>query len=191
MLTLQLKNGEKSTWTTLVFDDEKAQQPELFNAARMSNLSHEFLHLYTADREGNPLIIQHLPQSGEQFIEMPLEANTTESGEFTLSTKSLSIPYDVSIQLTDQRTGESFKLSEHSEYSFTIEPSELAKIKAEYSKFSLNSNLLAEKTSVDKSRFSLRIQYGSSKEPVNIPSEFSLSQNYPNPFNPSTGISYR
>lgn len=165
---------------------------DAFDAFKLTPLSSRYVSLASASNNNTMLDINNLPFIQEAF-EIPLELNTTEVGEHTISLKNVHFPEDWSVELYDRYAQNSSTLREA--YTFTVDAGKVKAVpKQDFSTPPTIAKMAVESTSKEDSpRFSLRIApataVGTETETV-LPQAVELQQNYPNPFNPSTTIAF-
>ena len=193
LITLSLLSEEGTTWTSIVFDDTKAEHPDMFDAVRMSSLNRDYLHLFTSNHAGTPLIIQNIQRSGEQAIDLPLFIRSTQNGDMVFSLKDLNLPPDVTVELLDRQTGERIRVTENLNYTFRFFGAEKSTADAAIPGPAVPATMFTaiQDNNHQDSRFILRVHYRMPDDfGDNLPVAYKLDQNYPNPFNPATVIRY-
>jgi hypothetical protein len=183
--TLQLTHPETGLTSAFLLDvDEKRSAGiDTYDAYYRNSLAAEYANIYgkTGDQR---LVLNALPVSLDEELEIPLHLDATVSGSFNLNWNTEMIPEGWELLLRDEITGKSISLNEREMMSFTTE-GKLSK------KHHFVSALTA--SSEDKPRFTLIVRSDiitSLEEEAGIPTEVELYQNYPNPFNPSTVIKF-
>ena len=183
-LSLEGQGLKSTTW--LRFSEDGLMGFDNSDARKLTPLSAN--HAVLATKSDDILLnMNHLPLLEEQ-ISLPLIAETTKSGEFTLSALQYAFPNDWSVRLKDHQTGETVDVNEDFSYNFSI--------------------AVQKKTSKQNEIFQSGLQYSTSLQnrfeliiapfetttismsDSDLPAEIVLNQNYPNPFNPSTVIGY-
>ncbi len=188
--------------TRILFHDDASAGSDLIDAPKLSSagLAQNYLSLYSLDEENNPYALQALPTAMDEKTRIPLDIQTTESGQFTMEW-NLPEPhvFNGSYFLRDNETGEVIELKEGSEYSFEIESTQTSKdseslqVSGEQRSAKFLGNF-ADLGDDFTARFELLIASSGIdglSELGATPEDFTLAQNYPNPFNPTTVISYQ
>lgn len=187
----------------LFFSDDASEGLDKYDAPKLSSrgLVNRWLSFYSTDTESRPYAFQSIPTeelARNQKVRIPLDIETTESGQFTMN---WNLPenhvFSGSYYLKDNETGEVIELREGSTYSFEIELNQAVKVSGdERSAKSLIPTF--RDADLEKGnhvpRFELLIATSGIDgltELGAIPEDFILAQNYPNPFNPTTVISYQ
>ncbi len=198
VVTLNLDNGDRQTWTSLLFDEQMSGVPDKYNAARMAGLSSDYLHMFTRQpKQGQtPLQIQYLPQFSEESITVPLHTDASASSLMTLSASDWWIPEGISLHLVDSMNGKSVELNEGFEYHFEFEQPDADKLSTrkdgpEWLAANMEQFLSGSKSQINEPRFFVEIKFAADLDlPDTFPEHYALHQNYPNPFNPTTQIEY-
>ncbi|MCH8568767.1 MAG: S8 family peptidase [Balneolales bacterium] len=197
-LMLELHSENRSTFTRLLFDDEKALHPEKNNTVRLSSLSASYLHLFSsAQNSGLAFQSQYLPSGELHSIDIPLYVNTSEKGSLTLETGNLQHADHLQITLIDHYTGEKMIVDESFSYNFAINSdekgvSEVAEELSDLDLVAMSGVSAGLSKGFSDNRFTINITLSptSTVPETDLPTAVSLDQNYPNPFNPITQITY-
>lgn len=132
-------------------------------------------------KEGSLYDIGRYPSLYEE-VDIPVVAQVTRPGSYTLRATDMEIPMGAELYLRDLETGNTIALEHGMEYTFTISQATKA---LETGCFST-----PRKARVSVSNRFVITSNKPGDENDNLPSQYNLKQNYPNPFNPATQITY-
>jgi hypothetical protein len=183
LISLQLRNAEKSTQTWIKLSEEGTTARNGTDALSMQPWSSDYFMINTS-KDDVPLSIAHYP-SHEQTLQIPVNVRASASGSYTISVAAFNVPEGWTFELTDTETGTTIGLNEGAEYSFGLE--------AAVSNTSSDEKVIkVAEMSAGPSRFMLHASAAATSAPVQgeLPEAVALRQNYPNPFNPTTQIGY-
>ncbi len=188
VVRLQLEGEGLTSSAWLRFSDGGSAGPVSGDVLKLQPLASQLALLASQVEEKSLLDIKHLPLEPANPISIPLIAEATRSGIFTLSATRMHLPAnrDWSLSISDQLTGETHTLDEDFEIQFSIDSGDLSNKKISGDSFIPESFI---KVGDASPRFTLNIEPEGSPG-QELPDEFALSQNYPNPFNPTTQIEF-
>ena len=135
--------------------------------------------------------IGHYPfAANEGDVEIPVYAESTIPGTYTITATEMDLPVDMTLYLKDLQTGESVEITEDFEFSFEI--NQVAAKQSSPDQGTSCSDIREKptqaKAGTSQPRFMITSAAG---QQADIPSDYKLEQNYPNPFNPTTNIRYQ
>lgn len=181
-LELQAQSGLKNeAWIS--FNEYSSDEFDEFDAYELAPYSPSYIQLGTVTKDKSILDINSRTIPNSQ-IEIPLQVQSTESGNFTFSVTNRQIPESWELLIRENESGRIFSLNDsHSfDYAGAIE-------KRSSNHMDINPVIMSQEI---ETMFSLIINPGitTSLEFDQRPNELVLDQNYPNPFNPSTSIRF-
>lgn len=159
------------------------------DALKLRPLSSHYALLAMQKKDGTLLDISHLPVPDAGF-EVPLSADATIGGTYTLRVTDFEYTGSESLFLVDRVKNKSLPLNDDLSYKFELDSPALKKAVANPLE-AINRG--SDKAVADENEPRFVISAGGSVDAesgAERPSELALSQNYPNPFNPVTKISY-
>jgi hypothetical protein len=175
-----------SAWIT--FSDNGENELLRGDALQLTPFSSDYAMLAT--KKENLLLDAALYPSVYDEIEIPVIAETTVPGSYTISASDLNLPADASLVFIDLQENQSVPITDTFRYEFQVQTAQ--KLNTTQLACNEQSEVLAntfqpQKAIVSSERFVIRAVQD---DAADLPAELSLKQNYPNPFNPSTTIRY-
>ncbi|MCC5942508.1 MAG: T9SS type A sorting domain-containing protein [Balneolaceae bacterium] len=184
-LELRGEGVYNSAW--IRFSDEGSFDQVYGDALQLYPFQEEYAVLSSEKPEYGLLDIGHYPlPNHEEEVKIPLYADVSVSGSFTISATDLDLPATMNLFLKDVKTGIITEIDDQMEYTFTI--SQAGKQMSPDQGLECSMGLVQAKAAEAQPRFI--ITNNIVVENSDMPSEIALSQNYPNPFNPTTVINY-
>lgn len=191
-LRLELTGEDLANSAWIKFSENGNTEYMRGDAWQLAPFANDFAFLATRKTGTDLLDIAHFPHT--EHLEIPLEAETTRPGNYTISMTNMEIPAGMNLIFVDRELDVELPITEGFSYSFTLnQPREKAtETLIAGCSDEVPGQFTPQKTkakSYENERFSILMD-GSEVE-NELPADISLEQNYPNPFNPSTVISYQ
>ncbi len=157
------------------------------DAWQLTPMSENYTLLASQKSENLLFDIADFPFISNDTFTIPIVAEASKSGTYTLTVSDLQLDTIRDLMITDRLSGETFSLN--SSFSYKFELTSKAK-SAPFSPFDLLNG--SPKISAENSspRFLITVGQQSLFE-EELPTDVALNQNYPNPFNPTTQITYQ
>lgn len=187
---LEMQGEEVNSSLWIRFSQAGSMERTRGDALKLDPLAEQYALLGARKADGNLMDIAHYPlklDEGE-FLEIPVSAEATEPGTYTLSAAEMDRPAGMTLYLHDRQTGESTLIEEGFTYSFTINHASKISVPDTEGIVGCSDTPQQAKTN-NRNRFVISSFPGGSSGTV--PEEIALDQNYPNPFNPTTQITYQ
>lgn len=172
------------------FSQDGSQERTVGDALSLEPLSEQYALIGATKADGNLMDIAHYPLSTDQGapLEIPVSAEATEPGRYTLSAAEMDRPAGMTLYLYDRQTGESVQIDDQFEYTFSI--SQAGKIPEPETGEMVGCTVTPQRAKASgANRFLITSAPGAPTS--ERPEAIALDQNYPNPFNPTTQITYR
>lgn len=158
------------------------------DAIQLMPFENNYATLSTRKNNGDLMDIGHFPIPGQdEEYSIPLQANITKTGTYTISATDLNIPSGLNFVLHDLKTGVNTPITKNFKYSFSVRDVEQQKVAN--TPIASCTDLPQQAKSNEENRFLITSNFQENSD--ELPSKISLEQNYPNPFNPTTQISYQ
>lgn len=192
-----IADGSSSGNYEIALSDDASYEIDPFDGYYLGTYASRYANLYSTI--GNQtLVLNNLPLSLTEEIEIPLFLHSSESGEYRLEWAINDLPQGWTAELENPATDELISLGSQSSYTFDFTPQ---KTKANETRphspdlfgFMKERGVGKAKGSVSTADLILRINPGLAtnfESDLGIPRKVELYQNYPNPFNPSSVIRF-
>lgn len=182
---LASEGSDKVSKSTVRIMPESMIGADRNDAYYLQPLSAQYSNLFSKVDDLN-MVINTVPESLGEMIEIPFYLNTNVGGTFNLSWESSELPDDWKITIVDLQTMQEYDARSEEAIQIT------KKVKTTTDS-DLNSLAKAKASTSEQPVYLVRMEPSTSvsnEEVVDIPDAIELRQNYPNPFNPSTAIQF-
>jgi hypothetical protein len=178
-----------SAW--VAFNDEGALELTYNDTYELMPLSMEYA-LFGTEKAGKAVDVGHYPVSDFEEYIIPVVAEASRAGNFTINVTDFSLPDGLHLTFVDTQTGEELPMNGEFSYDFGID--RVAKRAGNHMEQFAKSGPVVAETSAATSRFQIKVSRAGTTSVetggVDAPLVTELYGNYPNPFNPTTRIQY-